>query len=422
MSTTQSLKPHFKNIRKVVCSQIEQAEHTIYAAVAWFTDDYIFAALLEAAKKKGISIEILIMDDDINQNSGLDYAKLENAGIAFYSYPSELDLMHHKFCMIDNKTLLMGSYNWTRKASRSNSESLIVQAVVPIAEADFRAEFDQLKAKCHRKYHTNPTTSQPVFAETIRTRRTFVYTENSLPSVSFHAACMRARIFLLEMEVSQLEAEKTTNLTIVEDFERRIRLAVGDLLLHYKELETKLAELYANLTGKRQDQEAYAEKAQTFQQFKAQLKDEKENPKPQLDATETDDIKQLYRAAVMLAHPDKYVGDDELMAEATTLMARLGEAYKEKDLKTVREIHEALQNGTAFRTEWTRSDDVARLEAMLTKLQKKRLDLIAENQAFTNSETWLTIQANPDTSAYATQIRAQLEQQIISLKKEIQQL
>ena len=34
--------------------------------------------------------------------------------------------MHHKFAVFDRKTLLNGSFNWTRGASEMNSENVMV--------------------------------------------------------------------------------------------------------------------------------------------------------------------------------------------------------------------------------------------------------------------------------------------------------
>jgi phosphatidylserine/phosphatidylglycerophosphate/cardiolipin synthase-like enzyme len=34
--------------------------------------------------------------------------------------------MHHKFAVVDGKTFLTGSYNWTRGAARDNEENLVV--------------------------------------------------------------------------------------------------------------------------------------------------------------------------------------------------------------------------------------------------------------------------------------------------------
>ena len=54
--------------------------------------------------------------------------------------------MHHKFAIFDNKTLLTGSYNWTRSAARNNEENFIVTADRLLVQR-FDSEFEQLWQK-----------------------------------------------------------------------------------------------------------------------------------------------------------------------------------------------------------------------------------------------------------------------------------
>ena len=51
--------------------------------------------------------------------------------------------MHHKFAVIDAKTLVTGSYNWTRSASTGNFENLVLLSEDPIV-AQFTEEFERL--------------------------------------------------------------------------------------------------------------------------------------------------------------------------------------------------------------------------------------------------------------------------------------
>ena len=40
--------------------------------------------------------------------------------------PNEQSHMHHKFCVIDNRILMTGSFNWTRHASAMNYENITI--------------------------------------------------------------------------------------------------------------------------------------------------------------------------------------------------------------------------------------------------------------------------------------------------------
>jgi mitochondrial cardiolipin hydrolase len=84
----------------------------------------------------------IISDDDKRFDAGSDIAQLADAGI-----PIALDdtkaHMHHKFALIDQRWLLNGSFNWTRSASTSNDENLVVTND-PQQLRSFAAQFEAL--------------------------------------------------------------------------------------------------------------------------------------------------------------------------------------------------------------------------------------------------------------------------------------
>ena len=68
---------YFENINSVIDQELLKANNSIKVAVAWFTDRKLFDRLLFKAGE-GNQIELIIVDDDINNNSGLDYSLLGN--------------------------------------------------------------------------------------------------------------------------------------------------------------------------------------------------------------------------------------------------------------------------------------------------------------------------------------------------------
>lgn len=53
------------------------------------------------------------------------------------------DKLHHKFALIDNHTVIIGSHNWSAAANHNNDENLLVIRN-PTVAAHFRREFDRL--------------------------------------------------------------------------------------------------------------------------------------------------------------------------------------------------------------------------------------------------------------------------------------
>ncbi|MEM9771876.1 MAG: phospholipase D-like domain-containing protein, partial [Cyanobacteria bacterium P01_D01_bin.73] len=53
------------------------------------------------------------------------------------------DLLHHKFAVLDRRTVITGSHNWSQQAARTNDETLIVIENSAIAQ-HFQREFNRL--------------------------------------------------------------------------------------------------------------------------------------------------------------------------------------------------------------------------------------------------------------------------------------
>ncbi|MBE9110007.1 DUF1669 domain-containing protein [Nodosilinea sp. LEGE 07298] len=134
-------KAYFEKIREQILNEIEKADFTIWIAVAWFTDPILFESLL-AKKVQGLNVQIIINADEINNNSGLEYSQFEVYRLPPLG-PRSMNRMHHKFCIIDFRVVIHGSYNWT-KAARYNGETIEVSTGYHKAR-QFSQEFMRLK-------------------------------------------------------------------------------------------------------------------------------------------------------------------------------------------------------------------------------------------------------------------------------------
>jgi len=137
---------YFENIADRISEELSRAQSSIVIAVAWFTDALLFEILCKKASEQVI-VELLLMNDDINRNSGINYTRLINAGgkVWWFSDKEGHDtLMHNKFCVIDRNIVFNGSYNWTNMA-RFNHESIIIISGDNDLTADFLLQFQNLK-------------------------------------------------------------------------------------------------------------------------------------------------------------------------------------------------------------------------------------------------------------------------------------
>lgn len=131
----------FEHQQEKIITEIRQAKYVIWIAVAWFTDERLFDELKEKVEK-GVNVQLIIDDDDINRNYGFKYEDyFETHRMPLKGYFD--NIVHHKFCVIDLQTSLHGSYNWTRKA-QYNRETLEISENREIAQK-FADEFIALK-------------------------------------------------------------------------------------------------------------------------------------------------------------------------------------------------------------------------------------------------------------------------------------
>lgn len=117
---------HFNNIRKEIIPLIENANSEVLIAMAWFTSSELFEALLDC-RKRAVKVELVLLDNAINwMYYAPDFNRLIETGGIIRIARADIGQMHHKFCVIDSKTAITGSYNWTYYAERYNKENIII--------------------------------------------------------------------------------------------------------------------------------------------------------------------------------------------------------------------------------------------------------------------------------------------------------
>lgn len=133
-----------------IAKEIEQAKKELLVAVYAFTSDGLAEAVTQA-KKRGVNVQVIIDQefDARNEKSKgrfLESQKIPVRRSSGLKAPTDREngLMHQKFAIIDRKTLLTGSYNWTHSADSLNDENLLMfRDAGPLAE-EYRKIFMQV--------------------------------------------------------------------------------------------------------------------------------------------------------------------------------------------------------------------------------------------------------------------------------------
>ena len=134
-----------ESIRNAIIDELKKSEHEIFVAVAWFNDIEIFNILLDKAEN-GKKVELLISNDPNNFDSpsSLNFVDFIGKGGKVSRLITENVLMHNKFCVIDNHTLITGSYNWTFGAYYKNLENIvIIENDIKLCET-FKVEYNRI--------------------------------------------------------------------------------------------------------------------------------------------------------------------------------------------------------------------------------------------------------------------------------------
>jgi hypothetical protein len=133
-----------KEIFARIVKELEEAEAEILIASAWFTDNELFDILITRLKD-GLKIELIIADNQ--ENEKLDFPSLTAMGASVTKIKNVgYGIMHQKFCVIDKRLALHGSYNWSNNAKKNNHESIIVTNHQGTVES-LIANFEDIKQK-----------------------------------------------------------------------------------------------------------------------------------------------------------------------------------------------------------------------------------------------------------------------------------
>lgn len=138
------IEAKFGDLHNAVMSELSKAKMTLHIAVAWITFD-LYRNLFIQLKNKGVQISIYCSDSSPNRKQITVVNELISKGISItlYKMPNANNYMHHKFAIIDEITVVNGSFNWSRNAIKSFENLLIIENDLKVVR-EFMGEFNKL--------------------------------------------------------------------------------------------------------------------------------------------------------------------------------------------------------------------------------------------------------------------------------------
>lgn len=134
-------KCFFSNLQSITISELNSANKSIKAAVAWINFSYYKEVFLNLLNK-GVKVKIIVNDDGNNRRY-IDEINYLNSKGARIKLLRSAGIMHHKFCIIDNCRCVFGSFNWTNNANIRNIEDLNICDDIILVN-NYRLEFKAL--------------------------------------------------------------------------------------------------------------------------------------------------------------------------------------------------------------------------------------------------------------------------------------
>lgn len=146
-------------IKQRIISEINNAKNCIYVAMAYFTDRDIAMAIIEA-KNRNVSVDVILSSNIQNETVKLMF-KGANISVHAFETGDARGIMHHKFCLIDNRISINGSYNYSVNASTNNVENITVSDNITTF-SQMLSEFERLKYNIDNRIAVNETNQNQI--------------------------------------------------------------------------------------------------------------------------------------------------------------------------------------------------------------------------------------------------------------------
>lgn len=446
------------DVKSIILDHLDNAEHTVFVAVAWFTDTRLFKKLLEI-QTKGIRVEVIITNHEFNHNSYNDYGLIDQNGGYFSMVGNDIKLMHMKFCVIDFNTVISGSANWSKRAFSTHNEEVTIVVDNLQRANEFAEEFKGLK-ELSDKIDINkeaftlieiykhfklikafieigePQKMQPyiykleghqevsTIVELLKiaeydkavTEMIFFERQNTvlIDITAIEKQQLINQINLISYQLEFLEVKKADVEKLLELFNHRYILELNPLI-------SKILQLKRNIHKKLERfgfvDEEFEKVDEEFHRTNEEYAREIEMELPELNEVEARNIKELYRNASKYCHPDslKCVFDDKV--KAAQVFSVLTDAYKSNNLETVKKIHDDLiSQNPSF--DLTLESELEKLRLRFESLKEKYTRLKNELEIILCSEEHEMVMSIENWDSYFDEQKIELEKEYQSLVNE----
>ena len=212
----------------------------------------------------------------------------------------------------------------------------------------------------------------------------------------------------LKEELAQIVAERDEVLKAISNFELEYNKRLGKYLQRLLVLRMDKAKREASADPSKQSR--YEETVDDYEQFNKKSHDLNKKEYYSLNEEDTKKIKQVFRRAARLCHPDTVTEDSK--EKSKTIFIALRQAYERNDLEEVEHIAEQLAQEKDINIKSMESQEIKSLKRVASTLEKK-IDLTHNEMIeIMSSETYQLVTSGEDLEVYFENLKEQLEMQI----------
>ena len=121
---------------------LNSAKESIYFLTFSFTSNEL-GDIIREKDEAGLTVAGVMDEEQISSNQGTEYDPFKQAGIDV-RIDGNAGQMHHKVFILDEKIVVLGSYNFSQNAEVRNDENLII-VYNPIIAEQFMMEFERVQ-------------------------------------------------------------------------------------------------------------------------------------------------------------------------------------------------------------------------------------------------------------------------------------
>ena len=451
---------YFENIQSEIHRRLTAAESQIDLAVAWFTDRLLFDVVCQKARR-GVKVRLLLYDDDINKHLAIN--KLETCGGRVFRIAEKL--MHNKFCVIDRDIVISGSYNWTNKAANAlNYENIsittgdpfyadqFVQEISRIVELHFgekqatTTDFSQIVKRLtlirqlielgdtddlppqYRKLKTLQLPNEIAailslldaaqYGDAVVQITDFIARFRALtPFVDPEIAALKLEMHALELDISNLDNEKSGIEKTIHDFEIQYNRALGQLLIAILALRQQIAQKQAaEQPDNAEAQDRQADTQNDYDSYHKSYEATKTKPLSTLTAAEAELLKKRFRAATKLCYREVVAA--AFKDAATAVFIELRQAYEANDLQKVTTLLDFLTTAKPYAAEHTALTENRQLRQAIDRLRQRRTQLLNALTSLKQHNTAQIIEHITDWHTYFDNQKVALQARLDKLNDE----